>query len=224
MKMLIALATLIFSLVGHAQIDSQFEVFESIEEGNRPIQNFDPSELTRGGWLSEFPLVIVVNKSNVGPLAQTVRVFKNGQLIHQDKVSTGREKWEPKRKSPFHHGPAYGYYSTTGTGYFSVQRLSIDHYSQLWRTAMPFAVFFNEGIALHQAPVGTESKLGTRASGGCVRQAGSGARFVFSEVQEAGTGRVPSFTRAGEPRRDAAGNIIYKNAFRTLVIVENREN
>lgn len=40
----------------------------------------------------------------------------------------------------------------TGNGVFSVNRKSRDHFSSLYRTWMPFAMFFNGGEAVHYSP------------------------------------------------------------------------
>ena len=73
----------------------------------------------------------------------------------------------------------------TPTGKFTPTWLSKDHKSKQYEDApMPFAVFFNEGIAVH----GTQaiSQLGKPASHGCVRLAPENAAKFFDLVQTYG--------------------------------------
>jgi lipoprotein-anchoring transpeptidase ErfK/SrfK len=73
----------------------------------------------------------------------------------------------------------------TPTGKFTPTWLSKDHKSKQYDDApMPYAVFFNEGIAVH----GTQaiSQLGNPASHGCVRLAPEHAAKFFDLVQTYG--------------------------------------
>lgn len=203
--------------------EAELAILADFEKENPKIKKFDEAVFRTNHWINEFPTVVVIDKAVKGTYAQMVRVYKQGQLVLTGKVSTGREKFEEKRKSFFHHGPKYSYYSTTGTGYFTAQWISENHFSKVWRTFMPFAVFFNGGIAIHQAPKGTDGQLGKRASGGCVRASKDVAEFIYNEVLTNSVGRVPKFSRTGEVVTDAAGNISYQNGYKTLVIVENSE-
>lgn len=203
--------------------EQELLILSDFEKENPTIIKFDESLFRTNHWINEFPTVVVIDKATKGVNAQKARVYKYGQLVASGKVSTGREKFEEKRKSFFHHGPKYSYYSTTGTGYFTAQWISENHFSKVWRTFMPFAVFFNGGIAIHQAPKGTEGQLGKRASGGCVRASKDLAEFIYNEVLTNSVGRVPKFKRTGEPMTDAAGNLMYQQGYKTLVIVENSE-
>lgn len=188
------------------------------------IVPFNESEYLAGqSWLNNFENVIVINKAAKGSTAQSLRLYSNQELLMNTKVSTGREQWEKKRKTWFHHGPRNGYWSVTYTGYYSPEFLSKDHYSKLWRTRMPWAVFFNDGIAVHQAPNGTEPKLGQRASGGCVRTSAQSAEYIFKKVEASGKGLVPSFTVNGETVLDESGAIKAKSSYKTIFIVENIE-
>ena len=131
------------------------------------------------------------------------------------------QKWEKQKKWIFGHGPKKAYYSSTNQGYFRANYLSASHKSKMWGTIMPWAVFFNDGIAVHQAPKGTEGALGGRASGGCVRISKRVAQWVFEKVKATGTGLAPEFTRVGTPVLDAQGNLKMKKGWKTLVIVED---
>jgi len=73
----------------------------------------------------------------------------------------------------------------TPTGKFTPTWLSEDHKSKQYEDApMPYAVFFNEGIAIH----GTQavSYLGKPASHGCVRLATENAETFFDLVEAYG--------------------------------------
>ena len=180
-------------------------------------------------WTKEFRYVIVVNKANTGKEAQTIKVFEYGQLIRQEKVSTGRDGFERKGEN---HSKADSW-TVTPTGYYTPTFLSKDHrssaYGGRWSwitggTKMPFAVFFNGGIALHEAPKGTEGMLGKKASGGCVRLPSSLAGDLFYRIQETEGARNPRFNVNGTAMLDANGNQMYgtKSAFSALIVVQNK--
>lgn len=191
------------------------------------IRDFSPDDFKSLSWLNEFTNVIVVNKSANGTEKQTLQLFVNGKLSLVTKVSTGREKYEagcaagqePKKD----HCSTRPYWSTTPVGYFDVDKLVENYFSNLWQTWMPFAVFFESGIATHQAPAGTEGRLGNRASGGCVRLHPNIAPVIFKAVQEAGQGLIPKLTRSGELKKTPAGDTIRAIGYKTLVIVKNKE-
>ena len=176
-------------------------------------------------YLREYTNVIVINKANEGKNKQTLRLYVDGKLQLITKISSGREKYEigcsagqnPKKD----HCSVRAYWSTTPVGYFDTDKLDQRYYSNLWQTWMPYAVFFESGIATHQAPAGTEGKLGERASGGCVRMHPDKAPLIFKAVEKAGKGLVPSLKRDGSLAKTSAGDVIRKINYKTLYIVEN---
>ena len=87
---------------------------------------------------------------------------------------------------------------------------------------MPWSIFFDGGIAIHQAPDGTEGALGSRASGGCVRVSRSDAPYIFSMVKATENAWIPKFTRGGDVVLDANGNWEKDRGYSTLIIVEDR--
>lgn len=188
-------------------------------------RSFVESDLQTQSWMKEFTNVIVINKANEGSDRQTLRVYTNGKLTEFTRISSGRENFEkgcakgqdPKKDHCSHRA----YWSQTPTGYFDVDELVENYFSNLWETWMPYAVFFEAGIATHQAPGGTEANLGSRASGGCVRLHPSMAPVVYARVKNAGKGLVPKFSRAGEVLKTAQGDIIRWQGYKTLVIVHN---
>jgi lipoprotein-anchoring transpeptidase ErfK/SrfK len=167
-------------------------------------------------WVREYDLIVVVNKAITGPTAQKAIAYYRGEYAGTFVVSTGREQNE-KAKS------GKRYFSSTPTGWFSPTVLSRNHVSSLWGAKMPFAVFFNGGIATHAALPAYYKDLGTRASGGCVRLHTSEAQWIFDRVQSSGKGMVPQFNRNGEPVLDKNGQVKYTQNWRTIIIVVNRE-
>ena len=189
------------------------------------IRHFEESDFNSVPYLREFTNVVVINKANSGAMKQTLRLYVNGKLAMITKISSGREKFEkgcsagqdPKRD----HCSVRAYWSTTPVGYFDTDKLDERYYSNLWQTWMPFSVFFESGIATHQAPAGTEGKLGERASGGCVRMHPDKAPLLYKAVEAAGKGLIPAFNRDGSIAKTKAGDVIRKIAYKTLYIVEN---
>jgi lipoprotein-anchoring transpeptidase ErfK/SrfK len=173
--------------------------------------------------------VIVVNKANTGKEAQTVKVYEYGQLISTQKASTGRDAFERKGEN---HSKRDSW-TVTPTGYYTPTFLSRLHKSSAYGgkfswltggTKMPFAIFFNGGIALHERPNGTEGMLGKKASGGCIRLPAGFAEELFTRVQETAGSRNPRFNVDGTPILDAAGKQMYatKDGYSTLVVVQNK--
>lgn len=106
-------------------------------------------------------------KAVVDTKTQQMQVFKNNELLHTWKTSTGRK----------------GYQTPTGT--FAPTWLSRHHRSKQYdNTPMPFAVFFFNGYAVH-ATTATHL-LGKTASHGCVRLSKDNAKIFFELVQENG--------------------------------------
>jgi lipoprotein-anchoring transpeptidase ErfK/SrfK len=161
-----------------------------------------------------FRVVVLINKANQGTLAQTAQIFFEGRPFNTYQVSTGRERME---KSP--SGKVYR--STTPVGWYRPIYFSPNHFSNTWKAPMPWAVFFNGGIALHATTQSHYSELGQRASGGCVRLTYENAQELFYLIKNAGKSKVPSFSQAGLIRHDALGNIILEYNYDTLIIVEN---
>ena len=98
---------------------------------------------------------------------QRMKVYKGDTLLYNWKVSTGRKG----------HSTPTGHYRPT-----SMERL---HRSRKYNNArMPYSVFFRSGYAVH----GTKSvsRLGRRASHGCVRLHTSNAKKFYKLVRKAG--------------------------------------
>lgn len=180
-------------------------------------------------WIKEFRYVIVINKADSGKEAQSIKVYEYGQLIRESRVSTGRDKFEPKGEN---HSKRDSW-SVTPTGYFTPTFLDKDHRSSAYGgifsgifggTKMPYSIFFNGDIALHEAPKGTDSMLGKKASGGCIRLSPSIAGELFERVKETSGFKIPDFKVDGTIVSDENGNYNYrsKKGHSALIIVKNR--
>lgn len=132
-------------------------------------------------------ILVTVDKST-----QTMTVAKDGQVVHQWPVSTGRR----------------GYDTPNGT--FRAFRMEKDHFSKEWDDApMPNSIFFTKvGHAIH-GYLDTKN-IGRPASHGCVRLSPDHAKVLYAMVEKDGvlnttvtlTGQIP----AGAPavaRREA---------------------
>ena len=224
------LLPIIFAFAVSASV--AFSQDEGIVSNGRPVDvnvSFDQSTFESQPWTKEFRYVIVVNKANTGKEAQTVKVYEYGQLISTQKASTGRDAFERKGEN---HSKRDSW-TVTPTGYYTPTFLSRLHKSSAYGgkfswltggTKMPFAIFFNGGIALHERPNGTEGMLGKKASGGCIRLPAGFAEELFTRVQETAGSRNPRFNVDGTPILDAAGKQMYatKDGYSTLVVVQNK--
>lgn len=181
--------------------------------------HFSESDFYQKPWMRLFQYVIVVNKGSEGPNAQTLRMYEYGYKIHEAKVSTGREGFELKRKRPVCAGaPPKSYWSQTPTGFYTPKFLEKKHTSSSWDSDMPFAIFFDveNGLALHEAHPHYVDRLGSRASGGCVRQDAVSAEFVFDKVLATEGMMVPEINVDGTPALDEQGNIKQSNIQRVV--------
>ncbi|RIA47617.1 L,D-transpeptidase [Dichotomicrobium thermohalophilum] len=122
-------------------------------------------------------LVLMVAPASAGIVAridlsaQQMNVYVDGRLRHSWPVSTGRGRYRTPR----------------GTFRPTVMRRM--HYSSRYNNSpMPYSIFFHRGYAIH----GTHevSRLGRRASHGCVRLHPRAARTLFYLVRRHGPGRT----------------------------------
>ncbi|MFP3944033.1 MAG: L,D-transpeptidase [Alphaproteobacteria bacterium] len=194
-----------------------------------PLQRIH--RLVRPELFDYFDLFLYVNKAARGASAQHMYIYErlpNGKFVlrHRWLTSTGRELQER-------------YFTTTPTG---IYKLDADRFHEYWESRawdgvpMPWTMFVDfaydsgrmSGIAIH----GTNSlsRLGSRASGGCIRLAMKNARLLFNVIQSYFAGAVPEFawddlrghtSRTGELRRDEDGDLVMENGYRVLLIVDN---
>ncbi|WP_347358565.1 L,D-transpeptidase [Bdellovibrio sp.] len=177
-------------------------------------QEFSENDFYSKPWMRDFRYVIVINKSDKGRTAQTMRVYEYGRQIINSKVSTGREGLELKRKNKVCTGaPAKSYWSQTPTGYFTPKFLSKDHVSSSWDSSMPWAIFYDidNGLALHEVYKKYTDYLGGRASGGCTRQDAQTAEDLFKRVEATEGATIPEINPDGTPVLNEDGSVKYSN-------------
>lgn len=238
-------------------LDLDDEQKTAAEKDTADMLPFIPKDLENPeDWKRKyFDVVVWINKSSTGTRKQALEIYQEGKLVYRTRISSGREKFETGSDDPTQKSaPTKSYFTSTPTGYFTPYYLNIDHTSKQWKDAfMPYAVFFNGGIAFHQAPGGTEGRLGSRASGGCVRSHPLVAPDLFWRVRMSGgpftsaensketfrqqaayyaphygtphssTPMIPKFTKRGTLVLNKNQEIVMQKGFRTLVIVEDRE-
>lgn len=150
-----------------------------------------------------YRIIVYVNKDN-----QTARIYDRSAiteespgLIYYWKVSTAMKGME------------------TPSGYFHPQGFSSSHKSSLYENSpMPWAVFFNVNIATHGTA--SISRLGRRASHGCVRLEPQRARDLFHLIGLAGEGLVDVIDQSGHQVLDENGLPKQIAAPTTIIIVE----
>lgn len=216
----------VFLFIAFTAIADESGVYAAPE---RPVDveaNFKESYFETQPWINEFRYVVVVNKAVDGREAQTIKVYEYGELIRKEFVSTGRDAFERKGE---HHSKKDSW-SVTPTGYYTPEWLDKDHrsssyggiFSSIFGGAkMPYSIFFNGPIALHEAPKGAEGALGSKASGGCVRLPQSLAGDLFERIKETSGARIPRFTVEGAPVLDSTGHLQFRKqpGFSALIIV-----
>jgi hypothetical protein len=188
-----------------------------------------------------FDLFLYVSKSDHGPLAQRMYVFRkqpNGlkvgglKLAYEWAASTGREKVEVN---------ARGRHVITATpmGYYQLdpKRMYPHYHSASWDQDMTSVLFFDweragsqTGIAIHAAAPADIAMLGSRASGGCVHLAPDDAATLYELIQASYGGPVPRFaynheTRTGSNHgdfmRNRQGELKMAEGYRVLVMIED---
>ena len=173
------------------------EVEESEDKSNKDVG------ATINQVIKDNRVVVVVNKAARGAGAQTLTVYENGIEVLKTKVSTGKEERVTSTSGRT-------YLSITPKGFFRPTKMYTDYLSFAWKSQMPNAVFFINGIAIHATATTQYPKLGTRASGGCVRTTLEDSKKIRELVMESGKGSaIGNYVVA----REAAGrNIIQGNS------------
>lgn len=118
-------------------------------------------------WTVSAPAMAGSLLARVDLSRQQMEVYTDGRKHHVWAVSTGRDGWNtpPGRYSPF--------------------ALTRQYYSSRWNMNLPYLISISrDGIAIH----GTElsSKLGSRASHGCIRLSVSNAARLYGLVHKYG--------------------------------------
>ncbi len=145
---------------------------EAVELGMTPIENLSLSNKGNGfspnldDVFEKAEVVVVIDKSRrsiKNAQGQTATVYIGGSFYSIYDVSTGTEEVKTTTSGR-------QYIATTPVGIYRPIRAYTDYMSRTFLgSPMTWAVFFNGGIALHSTTRSQYSRLGTRASGGCVR-------------------------------------------------------
>ncbi len=107
---------------------------------------------------------------------QKLYLYFMGQLKDSFAVSTGKGKYETPNLDMRPQGPVVTRYSS--------RKFPGGNYMQLGN--MPYAIFLKNGYAIHGTTTGNFTKLGTRASHGCVRVHPDNAKIINSLVKTVG--------------------------------------
>jgi hypothetical protein len=108
--------------------------------------------------------------------SQTLYLYIAGELTDSFKVSTGIKKRETPNLNISPKGPILMKYTS--------KKFPGGNYKHLGN--MPYAVFVRGGYAIHGTTTGNFSKLGTRASHGCIRLHPDNAKIFYELVKLAG--------------------------------------
>ncbi len=157
------------------------------------------------------PVVVIVNRAPHGTAAdaQTMRVYQNGELVKESKISTGLVG----------HATPVGYFRPAYTNHMRIYR---NYYSATYDGApMTWAVFFNGGVALHSTPVSNYKNLGKRASHGCVRMTMEDAEFVNALVRDTGTLNPPMVKWQHDKFRGKLNNERMMNSVDTVIVIKD---
>lgn len=134
----------------------------------RKIRKIEARDDAKHANLASIPGDIRIRVSRAN---QTMKVYKGKKLIYTWLVSTGKK----------------GY--TTPMGNYKPYHTVKMHYSRKWNMSpMPYSVFYYKGYAIH----GTNyaSRLGSRASHGCIRLSTRNARKVYHLARRFGYKRM----------------------------------
>ncbi len=112
-----------------------------------------------------------INKS-----AQRLDLYIDGEWKDSFRVSTGKGKYETPNLSVRPSGPLFIKYTS--------RKFPGGNYKGLGN--MPYAVFIRGGYAIHGTTPGNFSKLGTRASHGCIRLHPDNAKIFHELVKRVG--------------------------------------
>ncbi len=112
-----------------------------------------------------------INKSS-----QTLYLYISGELKDSFKVSTGKGKYETPSLNVRPSGPVFTKYTS--------RKFPGGNYKGLGN--MPYAVFVRGGYAIHGTTPGNFTKLGTRASHGCIRLHPDNAKIFYELVKYIG--------------------------------------
>jgi len=120
---------------------------------------------------------------------QTLYLYIEGELKDSFKVSTGVKNYETPQLNVRPSGPIFTKYTS--------KKFPGGNYKGLGN--MPYAVFVRGGYAIHGTTPGNFSKLGNRASHGCIRLHPDNARIFYELVKLIGLDHTWVTIRNTEP-------------------------
>lgn len=154
------------------QMLQEFDAAIEAETGFAPFLETPAFELAAGGCYRESCRVFIdVDKST-----QTARLYLDGRLVNQWLVSTGLPGTPTPNFDTNPNGRIYQKYSSN--------KFPGGDYKGLGN--MPYAVFIRGGFALHGTPQGNWSKLGRKASHGCIRMHPDNGAYFNQLVRSVG--------------------------------------
>lgn len=112
----------------------------------------------------------------------------------------------------------------THPGYYNIEFLEIDAYSESWNGPMPYALYwnYNQGFAIHATEEYNYFKLGRPASAGCTRLTLSNATELYATVEMMGKDYTYKLDRqTGKPVLNGSGNPVVQYSYQAMVLIEN---
>lgn len=168
-------------------------------------------------------IIVVIDKGRAGSSlnAQRLRYYRYNpdterlSFVSRWRVSTGAEI--PKENEVGRVTPR-----TTLLGFYTVDVLQEDAYSNSWDGPMAFSVFYDfPRYAIHATEWFNYFRLGRRASGGCTRLHRDHAVQFFHDVATLGKGWTYRVNRySGRPATSASGAPVVQWSYRALVIIQ----
>jgi len=169
-----------------------------------------------------YNIIIIVDKAKEGTSlnAQRLRYYRYNTnkekiaFVARWSVSTGAEV--PKKNELGRIARR-----TTLKGYFPVEELREDYYSNSWDGPMVFSVFYDyPRYAIHATEYYNYFKLGRRASGGCTRLKMEQALQLYDEIKDMGKGWVAKVNRhTGAMLKSSDGTPIMQWSYKALVVI-----
>lgn len=156
-------------------------------------------------------IVVIINdgiRSGSNPEGQTLKLYQDGILVNIYDVSTGSH-----REVTTTSGNVY--VAKTPIGFYRPKRAYYEYYSKsFYGSNMKYAVFFHLGFATHTTSA--TWRLGTRASGGCVRMHEEDARTVNETLIETGEPhrKTATETICDKEGENCLGRTLYLNRIR----------
>lgn len=159
------------------QMLEEFDAVYENETGESPFLNDNMNDLlfnaTTGSSCRRETCRVFID---VDKASQTARLYLDGRLTDQWAVSTGLPQFETPFLDQHPNGRIYNKYSS--------RKFPGGDYNGLGN--MPYAIFIRGGFALHGTPKSNWSRLGRKASHGCIRMHPDNAAYFNKLVRNVG--------------------------------------